>query len=246
LNANGTISNGYATGSVTGGNDSYYLGGLCGWNWEGTISGCYAMETVTGEIGSFSLGGLCGTSSRGTINDCYTTGTVTGGDNSDLLGGLVGYNDQGKVIRCYSTAKPTGTADVGGLCGGKTTGGDYEDTGNFWDTDTSEILTSEMGTGKTTTEMQTLATFTTAAWDFVDTWSICQGTNYSRLQWQIPAQDFVCPDGVCTEDLAYFIQWWLHEDCGSSNDCDGSDLNTDGQVDLEDLSLFAAHWLAGQ
>ncbi|GAG04613.1 unnamed protein product, partial [marine sediment metagenome] len=44
-NEESTISNCYATGSVTGGDE---LGGLCGVNWDGTISGCYFLDPADG------------------------------------------------------------------------------------------------------------------------------------------------------------------------------------------------------
>jgi hypothetical protein len=99
--------------------------------------------------------------------------------------------------------------------------------------------------GKTTGEMKTLATFVDAGWDFEETWAICEGTNYPRLQWQIPAGDWVCPDGVAMEDLDYFAIRWLMADCAANGDCDGADLNRDGVVRLEDMSILAAQWLTG-
>jgi hypothetical protein len=38
----------------------------------------------------------------------------------------------------YATGAVRGTILVGGLCGLSETGGNYEDTGNFWDTETSD------------------------------------------------------------------------------------------------------------
>ncbi|WP_094760257.1 GLUG motif-containing protein, partial [Sedimentisphaera salicampi] len=72
----GTIENCYATGSVSGGNSSSDLGGLCGMNWVGTIENCYSTGSVSGDD---SLGGLCGYS-RGTITNCYAAGSVSGDD----------------------------------------------------------------------------------------------------------------------------------------------------------------------
>ncbi len=63
----GTITNCYATGSVNGGNNAYYLGGLCGFNEVGTITNCYATGTVTGGL---HLGGLCG-GTWGEISNCF-------------------------------------------------------------------------------------------------------------------------------------------------------------------------------
>ncbi len=40
------------------------------------------------------------------------------------------------------------------------------------------------GVGKTATQMQMIATFEDAGWNFVDTWSIYEGRTYPRLKWQ--------------------------------------------------------------
>jgi hypothetical protein len=62
----------------------------------------------------------------------------------------------------------------------------------FWDTQTSGQITSDGGTGKTTSEMQTTSTFLEAGWDFVDEtangtediWWILEGQDYPRLWWE--------------------------------------------------------------
>ena len=160
------------------------------------------------------------------------------------VGVLVGRNYRGKVIHCYSTGRPTGASNVGGLVGRKYTGGNYEDTGNFWDTQTSEIDTSAMGTGKLTDQMKTKSTFTGAGWDFVNVWTICEKTNYPRLLWQVNLGDWVCPEGVGFEDFAYFASRWLLTNCDpANNDCGGADLNYDGQVNLLDFAVFSVNWL---
>ncbi|MCK5271160.1 MAG: hypothetical protein KAJ52_01240 [Sedimentisphaerales bacterium] len=112
-NANGTITNSYATGAVTGGDNSWYLGGLCGYNSDGTITNCYATGSVTGGDYSNWLGGLCGDNSYGTISNCYATGSVTGEYH---FGGLCGEN-YGTITNCYATGLVTGYAYLGGLCG---------------------------------------------------------------------------------------------------------------------------------
>ena len=76
----GTISQSYATGSVTSNNNS--VGGLVGGN-SGTISQSYATGDVSG---SDRVGGLVGSSNR-TISQCYATGSVSSTTNS--VGGLV-------------------------------------------------------------------------------------------------------------------------------------------------------------
>jgi hypothetical protein len=66
---------------------------------------------------------------------------------------------------------------------------------SFWDTETSGQATSDGGTGKTTTEMQNIATFSGATWDIIavanpDTrnpsyiWNIVNAVTYPFLSWQ--------------------------------------------------------------
>jgi len=76
----------------------------------------------------------------------------------------------------------TGSSSIGGLVGSKTTGTGYEDTGNFWDTQTSQRATSVCGVGRTTTQMKTQSTFT--GWDFNAVWGMHPAVNsgYPFLQ----------------------------------------------------------------
>jgi hypothetical protein len=80
------------------------------------------------------------------------------------VGGLVGYNDRSNISNSYSTGSVNGMSQVGGLVGYN-----YVSpiSNCFWDTQTSGQATSDGGTGKTTAEMKTLATFTEAGWDFM-------------------------------------------------------------------------------
>jgi hypothetical protein len=78
-NWSGTISNCYATGSVTVGVNSYFLGGLCGVNY-GTISNSYATGSVSGD---FYDGGLCGYNWSGTIINCFWDVQTSGVTYSD-------------------------------------------------------------------------------------------------------------------------------------------------------------------
>ena len=112
---NGTISNCYVTGEVSGG---FLLGGLCGNNTNnGTITNCQASGVVTGGDYSSGLGGLCGgNGNNGSIRDSYATGTVTGGVGSKQLGGLCGVNG-GSINDCNAIGAVTGYEYLGGLCG---------------------------------------------------------------------------------------------------------------------------------
>jgi hypothetical protein len=93
--------------------------------------------------------------------------------------------------------------------------------------------------------MKTLSTFSSVGWDFANMWAICEGTNYPRLRWQIPAGDFVCPDGVDFGDYSFFAARYLDVNCENNNNCNGADLDVSGTVDWKDMMLFCQHWLEG-
>ena len=146
----GTLSNSYSTGTVTG---QMSVGGLVGVASEGTVSTCYSTATVAGQGG---VGGLVGWNG-GMVSNSYSTGTVTGNMS---VGGLVGHNiggvQGGTVSSSYSTGSVTGTSRVGGLVGWN--GGVV--SSSFWDTETSGLMVSDGGTGKTAAELMSIATFT--------------------------------------------------------------------------------------
>jgi hypothetical protein len=52
---------------------------------------------------------------------------------------------------------------------------------------------------------------------------------------------------VNMQDLAVLAKYWLRTDCVAFSNCEGADLepqgNPDGDVDLKDLGIFADHWL---
>jgi hypothetical protein len=177
----GTVSNSYSTGSVTG---VEWVGSLVGFNnQEGTVSNSYFTGNVTGDVG---VGGLAG-GNVGTVSNSYSTGSVTGWEG---VGGLLGASS-GTVSNSYSTGSVTGNDDVGGLVGY------YEGTmsNSFWDKETSGIEVSDGGTGKTTAEMQNIATFSGAVWDIIavvdpgepnptSIWNIVDGETYPFLSWE--------------------------------------------------------------
>lgn len=130
----GTVTDCYATGSVTGGWGR--VGGLVGWNGYGaTVTDCYATGTVN-VSGFGGGGGLVGSIEGGTVTACYATGVVTGG--SSYVGGLVG--GQG-------TANYDGTVRA-----------------SFWDMETSGQLGGSGGKGLTIAQMKTVVTFRNAGW----------------------------------------------------------------------------------
>ena len=174
----GTVSNSYCTGRVTGG---WWVGGLAGHN-SGTVSNSYCTGIVTG---GWWVGGLAGYNSDN-VSNSYCTGIVTGYSG---VGGLLGWNE-GSVTDSYSSGSVTGNKRVGGLVGWNS----GTVSNSFWDTQTSGQANSAGGTGKTTAEMQEIATFTGAAWDITDvdpgetnpayTWNIVDTVTYPFLGWQ--------------------------------------------------------------
>jgi len=227
----------YTTGKVAG---DFHIGGLVGLVADSTVNTSYSEANVSGNG---NVGGLVGKTGDETsvINNCYAAGNVTGGT---YAGGLVGQIERGRTYKCYSSGRVSGSQYVGGFTGYIRVLGDAIFC--FWDTQASGQPTSAGGTGKTTSQMQTIRTFTDADWDFWNTWTMCEGTDYPVLIWQIPPADFQCPDGVDAIDFAFFAAHWHMQGCNASNAyCEGTDINHSGIVDFLDLKVFTEHWLAG-
>jgi transcription termination factor NusB len=172
------VSNCYSTGTVKG---NYSVGGLIGGNW-GKVSKCYSTGTVYGQnqtggligynngevstsysagsvYGQEEVGGLIGfNDDGGKVSNCYSRGTVKG---QNLVGGLIGLNKGGgRVSNCYSTGPVKGNKNFGGLIGFN-----FGTVSNsFWDIETSGLKTSAGGTGKTTSEMKNVRTYTDVGW----------------------------------------------------------------------------------
>jgi hypothetical protein len=179
---------GVANATMTSGESSHHitsLGGLVGCT-DGTVSNSYSTGSVNGTD---IVGGLVGWNHGGTISNSYSTGSVNG---TDIVGGLVGFNSC-NVSNCYSTGIVYGEEEVGGLVGRN----ENEATVNnsFWDTQTSGQATSDGGTGKNTTEMQHITTFSGAGWDIIEVvdpgtrspasiWNIVNNFTYPFLSWQ--------------------------------------------------------------
>jgi hypothetical protein len=233
----GRIVNCASTGTVTG--DSY-VGGLVGLVLDSTINTSYSRADVSGTL---DVGGFAGKTGDETavVNNCYATGDVVG---DTYVGGLVGQVERGRANKSYSAGSVSGRQHVGGVTGYVRALGDVIQC--LWDTETSGQPTSAGGMGKTTAEMQTISTYSDVGWDFWTTWTICEGMNYPVLLWQIPATDFLCPDGVDFVDFAFFASHWLDSRCNTGNFyCEGTDVDQSGLVDVFDLKIFCDLWLEG-
>lgn len=176
-----------------GGNGHSHAGaaGIIGWVVSGTlrVSAAYVDVTATGMQEALAMAGGCVAKlTGGAIRDCYARGNVAAwkaaGYSVAYSGGGLGYHSTGGTMdNCYSTGIPTGDTR-GGLLG-KIDGGASSCTDSFWDTQTSGIVTSDCGTGKTTAQMKTQATFTDAGWDFDTIWAVGGAINdgYPYLLW---------------------------------------------------------------
>ena len=111
----GTVSNSYATGSVSGANNR--VGGLVGASY-GMINNSYATGNITGHSNVGGLAGFIGSAQKsGTISNSYATGSVTGTGYGS--GGLVGYlGGKGTTSNSYATGSVTGSASGQGTSGG--------------------------------------------------------------------------------------------------------------------------------
>jgi hypothetical protein len=170
--------------NITG---AWWVGGLVGFN-DGAVSSSYASGSVSGNM---YIGGLMGVNwDKDTVSNSYSTGNVTG---TWGVGGLVGANWGGTVSKSYSTGNVTGNEHVGGLVGENMGGGQINNS--FWDTETSLQATSAGGTGKTTAQMKSIATFSGAVWDIravsgpgernlAGIWNIVDGLTYPFLGWE--------------------------------------------------------------
>ena len=106
---NGTVTNCYNTGSVTG---KDYVGGVVGCS-DSTFTNCYNTGIVNGND---NVGGVVGYNADdgGTVTNCYNTGSITGKEH---VGGVVGDAYKTDVTNCYNTGSITGKEDVGGVVG---------------------------------------------------------------------------------------------------------------------------------
>ncbi len=235
----GHVRNCSSSGSVSA---TGTAGGLIGTTYNGAeVSKCFSSCNVSGQT---YLGGLIGNmSDYCLIANCYARGNVTG---TNTKGGLIGssyYLYQSQVHNSYSTGYVSSGSWSGGLIGD-----DGVAHNCFWDMQTSSMTSSDGGTGKVTSEMQTISTYTDlttagldAAWDFTgtqfddaateDIWAFSVGfnDNYPVLSWQILKAEFTSVTATTTGDTIYF------SDLSTGNPTSWAwDFDNNGSIDSND------------
>lgn len=157
----GTISQSAAAGEVTGAVNSgnlVFIGGLVGSNaGAGTISQALSAAAVNGGPGVAYAGGLVGYDAAA-VTQSGALGPVTA-PGGGAIGGLIGYKDSAATVsEVYAAGAVTSGASNIGL--GPLSGFDSATQGNgspiafgYYDTLTTG-LTSGVGTGLTTTQLQ--------------------------------------------------------------------------------------------
>ncbi|MEK7854668.1 MAG: hypothetical protein AAB288_01145, partial [Acidobacteriota bacterium] len=171
----------YATGDVSGFTD---VGGFAGRSNDAkiTFDKVYASGKVVGT--GDNHGGLVGylqanaTASDSVVKNCYARGSV---DSNSNAGGLIGLSN-GTVQTSYASGKVSqivSNRNFGGLIGSLSSASAVN-TNDFFDKITTDQTVSAAGTGKTTTDMKTVSTYSS----FDPTiWSITAGS-YPRLLWE--------------------------------------------------------------
>ena len=174
---------GAESANVTGDED---VGGLVGENY-GAVRNSYVTGNVNGDK---NVGGLVGHNyDWATVRNSYATSNVSG---DEKVGGLVGCNSNETTVGySYALGNVTGDNNVGGLVGWSAGFVGY----SFWDIETSGQNISDGGTGKNTTEMRDIATFSGESWDIIAVlnpsirntsyiWNIVEDETYPFLSWQ--------------------------------------------------------------
>ncbi|WP_170932523.1 InlB B-repeat-containing protein, partial [Belliella buryatensis] len=186
----GNIDNVTAYGKLV--NNDGELGGLIGTMHGGSLTNSASFVEQQGR--HVVVGGLVGELVSGTISESYAMpkgGLISG---RVVVGGLVGRATGGTIANSYAVADisnsilPTGPGSgpkvMGGVIGEIPSGSnnDVTITNVFFDSDIFSNGTNSHGTGKTTEELKTIATFT--GWDFDDVWEIISSFNsgYPILQ----------------------------------------------------------------
>ena len=241
-----TIKNSYAMGDITAnaGNELFWIGSFIGlsspsFNIYTNISNVFSSGDITvktsDENADFnSIGGFIGYigdygDESITIEDVYSYGDIAA-DGASSVGGLVGtiLGSSATISNTYAAGEVIGNADTAGLIGLQEGANSIENS--FFDKILNPGMPDEADFGKTTQEMKASDIFTTAGWDFTDTWTTAssefskyisypylQEINYDEPGAEpevnpIPGLELLYAGGEGTDEGPYEIETWEHLD----------------------------------
>ncbi|MDP3147587.1 MAG: GLUG motif-containing protein [Ignavibacteria bacterium] len=227
----GEVKNIGVTGvSITG---SSFVSGIAGLvRFSAGLTSCYSSGTITGVD---YVGGIAGSHEDGAVLD--KSSSVASVNGNHYIGGIVGRN-LATVTDCYSAGIVNGlVSNEGGLVGGTTSTPSVANS--FWDTQVSTQASSSGGTGKTTAEMKSIATFTTTGtsglttpWDFIGLPNNDAGTN-----------DYWNIDGLGTVNSGYpFLSSQILTVAPSGSGTSGAPYQIASLENLYWLSANTAAW----
>lgn len=187
-----TVEDSYNTGVIDGStNTCDDVAGVVGWARGNALSNSALNSPTlqrlysTGSVsGRSRISGIVGTCDRGEVLISHSTGAIT--STGSYAGGLAGWSSC-LVSDSYSRSNVSGSSNAGGLIGGISFYGvsrSYSTStsrglvafissspsascvGSFWDTTLGSATSLCGASGKTTTEMKTVGTFTASSWNF--------------------------------------------------------------------------------
>ncbi len=163
------------------------VGGIAGWSY-GTISNTYTtMDLTIPPTGHCTAGGLVGS-----VNTYSGSGAgglrIVGDGHSVLVGTSYRPSPETFVRNCHAAGRISGVQEfdpnsyVRGLVAH--TARPNMVSASVWDMEATGFHYSDGGIGLTTQQMMSSQTLAAYGFDFINTWTICEGKNYPRLKWE--------------------------------------------------------------
>ncbi|MFZ6666411.1 T9SS type A sorting domain-containing protein [Peijinzhouia sedimentorum] len=175
MSNSGSIMRCYSTGTVNAETDAAGLiAQLDGSVSTITVSESFSTADVTSSLSVGS--GLLGWAQNVAVSNSYALGDVTVTNTG--AGGLIARSTGSTITNSFAAGGVSASSSAGGLVAFTDSSPASTFTNSFWDTETSGLGASAGGTGKTTAEMKSLATFTTDItpddWDFTASTGVWQ------------------------------------------------------------------------
>jgi outer membrane protein OmpA-like peptidoglycan-associated protein len=189
------------------------VGGLIGEAENSSISKVLAQVDITHTADGY-VGGLMGAFQSGTLRYSAYLGSISTNTNTESVGSFAGFTGSGNTVESYARATMSGASPRKGGMGGSNAvrvSGSYTVTpganhgiggrdvtptvsNSFWDITLGPTTTMPNGnpvtgaTGKTTSELNNISTFSTAGWNIVDGWEAFSTSGTPKI-WGICSQE---------------------------------------------------------